>query len=163
MRTPHLPLALATLLLAGGYLAAEDHQPPKPPANEGGQDQHPPRPPAPENLFKELDTNGDGALSKEEFVGGMEKRRQHHPKPPKGEGEGQNRPPKPPGGEDRKPPTEGGEHRPKGLKPDEAFTKADANNDGKLTLEEMKAALKLMPRPPHPPRPEGKRDGKKDE
>jgi hypothetical protein len=54
----------------------------------------------------------------------------------------------------------GGEHRPKGLKPDEAFTKADANNDGKLTLDEMKAALKLMPRPP---RPEGKRDGKKDE
>ena len=64
------------------------------------------------------------------------------------------------GGEDHKPPSDGGEHRPKGLKPDEAFTKADANNDGKLTLDEMKAALKLMPRPP---RPEGKRDGKKDE
>ena len=152
MRTIHLPLALTTIVLAGGWLGGEDRKPPKPPANEGGQDQHPPRPPSPENLFKELDTNGDGALSKEEFVGGMEKRRQQHHKPPKGESDGQSRPPKPP--------SDGGEHRPKGLKPDEAFTKADANNDGKLTLDEMKAALTLMPRPP---RPEGKRDGKKDE
>ena len=173
MSPTRIPLLL-TALFAVPWAAAAEHP-------------EPPKPPAPEELFKTMDSNHDGVLSKEEFTQGMEALRKRMGPPPRGE-DGERRPPPPKDGDDQtgehKPPKTGdGEHRPPpprdddsqdserrppppkdgdeksggaegaskkggpGKKLDAAFTSADADKSGTLTLEEFKTALKAL-RPP---------------
>lgn len=104
-------------------------------------------PPNPEEVFKRLDANGDGAISKDEFMAGWKKRQQRPQEPsPGAQGFG-----------------------PQGWKPPSAsdfisrfgkdgkltketvpaplwerLSKADANQDGAVTKEELEAAHKKM-------------------
>ncbi len=177
MRLSRLTLLLTTVF-AMPVAYAEDHP------------EHP-KPPPPEELFKTIDANHDGVLSKDEFAQGMEALHKRMGPPPRGD-DGERRPPpphdgdnrsgehQPPngGGDDRRPPPpgdgrdeksgaadhgardggapkDGGAPRDGGQKKggpgkqlDEAFTAADGDKSGTLTLEEFKAALKALRPPP---------------
>ena len=102
MNPARIPLLL-TALFAVPWAAAAEHP-------------EPPKPPAPEELFKTMDSNHDGVLSKDEFAQGMEALHKRMGPPPRGE-DGEHRPTPPKDGDqqggERKPPKSGdGERRP---------------------------------------------------
>lgn len=94
-------------------------------------------------------------------------------RPPRPPGDGEGRPPRPPGDGEGRPRPEGdgegrprpegdgeGRPRPEGGGPlEKAFEKGDADKSGTLTLEEFRAAMQSMPRPP---RPAGQGDGERE-
>jgi Ca2+-binding EF-hand superfamily protein len=99
---------LLTALSVAGFLftsAARADDPPKP-AKKGKQ-------PDPEAMFKRLDTNNDGKISKEEFAKFAEMMREKAKEKGKGKNTG-------------------------GKGADAIFARLDANGDGYLSLEEFK-------------------------
>lgn len=97
------------------------------PPGEAGDGDHPPRPP--KDGERPPHPPGDG---------------ERPPHPPK-DGE---RPPRPPGDGEGRPPHGDGEHP-----LENAFTKADVDKNGTLSLDEFRAALENMPHPGQRPPP----------
>lgn len=92
--------------------------------------------PNPDEIFKKLDTNGDGVLSKEEFAAGLKKLeefRHHRPFGPMNPGM-----PGMPGRMDGDHgPQFGPPHRPMRPSVSQLFERFDKNSDGKLTKDEV--------------------------
>jgi EF-hand domain pair/EF hand len=132
--------------------------------DENGPRPQPPEKPAPGEVFKRFDQDSSGDLSKIEFMDGlhkmMMKMREHREGKPGHEGrkdkEGRPERDEQKGGEDRKDgprPRPDGEANGEPQRPGEgerrqraenAFTTGDANNDGVLSQEEFRVAMKTL-------------------
>ena len=82
-------------------------------------------------LLRNADENEDEQLTREEFTSGLRARRDRGPRDGEGvEGRRRRRPPEAGGPEGRRRP-------PRDFDPEQAFKRMDANDDGKLTLDEV--------------------------
>jgi len=75
------------------------------------------KPPRPEDMFKTMDTNGDGSVTESEFETALKKMQENGAPPP---------------------PLPGGGPAPSA---EEMFKKVDSNSDGQITLDELKADI----------------------